>query len=199
MARLPDGTCDRPGCGVHLRPRQCTAHSKRTGKHCQNDAKHHMEVCRHHGGSAPQVIAAAETRRQHAEAVAAVVSLGLPREIDPHAALLEELHRTAGLVSVYEELVVTGGVDGLVVETMFGPKPSGFVEELRKERRHFADVAAACLRAGVEAAQVAIAEEQGKVLADVIGAIMAELGHDVTDEGVRQLVGRHLRLVAAAG
>jgi hypothetical protein len=51
--------------------------------------------CRLHGGASPN-------GRKHAQAqqaVAAVVTYGLAREIDPHQALLEELHRTAGHVA----------------------------------------------------------------------------------------------------
>ena len=194
MARTDDGTCDR--CGVELRPRQCTAHCKRGGKHCRNDARHDMDVCRMHGGTAPQAIAAAERRREEAEAVRAVHALGLPRDVDPHTALLEELHRTAGLVATYEALVVNDGVGGLVVTTMFGPKPSGWVQELRKERKHLADVAAACVRAGVDAARTQLAEQQGLLLVEVIKGIVGDLGHDPAAPDVREVVGRRLRLVA---
>src|SRR5438445_284324 len=51
--------------------------------------------CRLHGGKTRthQVAAQAEMVRQ------AVVTYGLPREVDPSQALLEEVHRTAGHVA----------------------------------------------------------------------------------------------------
>ena len=41
---------------------QCTARSKQTGKRCGQTAISGSNVCRHHGGGAPQVKAAAEAR-----------------------------------------------------------------------------------------------------------------------------------------
>ena len=43
-------------------PRRCTAHSSRTGKQCKQRAIRGGTVCVTHGGSAPQVIAAARRR-----------------------------------------------------------------------------------------------------------------------------------------
>lgn len=197
MARQPDGTCSK--CGIELRPHQCTAHSKRTRKHCGNQALDDMDVCRHHGGRSPQAIAAAERRREEREAQDAAATYGLPRHIEPHVALLEELCRTAGHVAWLGDLIADGDKTTVTTATMFGVKPSVWVELYQRERKHYGDIAAACLRAGVEAAQVALAEQQGRLLVEVIGAIVTELGHDIAAEPVRQVVGRHLRLVAGSG
>lgn len=43
-------------------PRQCTAHSSRTGERCRHSAIHGAEVCWTHGGAAKHVRAAAERR-----------------------------------------------------------------------------------------------------------------------------------------
>lgn len=72
----------------------------RSGKACGLPAGHgtdHVGVgrCSRHGGATKTHVVAA--RRE--QAVRAVATYGLPREIDPHAALLEELHRTAGHVA----------------------------------------------------------------------------------------------------
>ena len=42
--------------------RQCTAHSRRTGKRCRRSAIKGSNVCANHGGSAPQVKARANLR-----------------------------------------------------------------------------------------------------------------------------------------
>ena len=85
----------------------------------------------------------------------AVATYGLPRTIDPHRALLEEIYRTAGHVdwlagkvrehdgedlvwTVIENKTVTIG-DGKPVgpvEIKSGGKPSVWLELYRKERQH---------------------------------------------------------------
>jgi len=62
--------------------------------------------CRLHGGLSPSGIKAAGVQ----QARLAVRAYGLPREVDPHSALLEELHRTAGHVAWLGSQVA--GLDG---------------------------------------------------------------------------------------
>src|SRR6266511_3154403 len=76
--------------------RQCTATAKSTGWRCTHRPMRGQRVCRHHGGSAPQAKAAVERRDERDEAERAVQTYGLPRDIAPDEALLEEVHRTAG-------------------------------------------------------------------------------------------------------
>lgn len=58
-----------------------------------------------HGGRAPQVVAAAQRRLDAAAAAEAVATFGLPREVDPLQALMEEVHRTTGYVAWLESLI----------------------------------------------------------------------------------------------
>ncbi len=59
---------------------------------------HGQTVCRKHGGKAPQNLNAAARRLGEAEAKAAVVALGLPVDVSPSDALLDEVRWTSGHV-----------------------------------------------------------------------------------------------------
>ncbi|MEU8199505.1 hypothetical protein AB0C10_37550 [Microbispora amethystogenes] len=149
--------------------------------------------CKLHGGATPNHGTAA---RQE-QARRAVVTYGLPREIDPAAALLEEVHRTAGhvawlnaRVSEMEEADLVWGVTEEVdkssgefpgTDTTKAAKPNVWLELYRQERKHLVDVSAAAVRAGVDAALVRLTEQQGAILAGVVsrtadGLLAAVLG-----------------------
>lgn len=76
---------------------------KRNGDPCGASPIKGGKRCVRHGGKAPQVLAAAARRLAEAEAketmVKAVRTLGLPIDIDPGKALLDEIHWTAGHVA----------------------------------------------------------------------------------------------------
>lgn len=82
--------CNRP------HPR-CNGHNKQ-GEPCMRWPRRGATVCPRHGGKAPQVVAAAERRRQAEDLALAAKTYGTPIEIDPATALLQELHRTQGIV-----------------------------------------------------------------------------------------------------
>lgn len=83
-------------CGAKLR-------GKNAGKTCELAPAEGAKRCWRHGGKAPQVQAAAERRVAEAAAretmARAVRTLGLPIDIDPGKALLDEIHWTAGHVA----------------------------------------------------------------------------------------------------
>lgn len=87
----PCGKCGQP----HAR---CNAHRKSDGEPCTQRPMHGQRVCKVHGGMAGQNRAAAARRIERAEAEAAVVTLGLPVDVSPSDALLEEVRWTAGHV-----------------------------------------------------------------------------------------------------
>lgn len=165
--------------------------------------------CKNHGGSTPthRVAVQAELARR------AVATYGLPRDIDPAAALLEEVHRTAGHVSWLQVKVaeldeadlvwgVTEQVDKQATEfggtdTTRAAKPNMWLTLYQQERKHLAAVAKAAIDAGCNERLVRLAEEQGAVLAGAIRAILADLR--LTDEQqamVREVVPRHLRALS---
>lgn len=79
-----------------------------------------QQVCRLHGGKAPRSLAAAEKRGQDRAAREAVKTYGLPVDVSPTEALLEEVRWTAGHVQwlrawvqeLEQSRLVWGGEDG---------------------------------------------------------------------------------------
>lgn len=172
-----------------------------------------QRVCNTHGGSSPQAKAAAARRLQVADAEQAVVTFGLPREIDPRDALLEEIYRTAGAVDWLHQQVLRLEAEEITwgkaeeVEKQAGEFPgvdttrkaavNVWVELWQKERKHLVDVSKAAIAAGLEERRVRLAEQQGSLLAGVIKAILGDL--DLSPEQVArvpEVVPRHLRAVA---
>ena len=177
--------------------RQCTAKAKGSGKRCKRPPTVGGTVCAMHGGKAPQVKAAIERRRQERAAVLAVESFGLPREVDPHAALLEELHRTAGAVQwlgavvsdierdalVWGDAKETHGAHQDEGEKVRSEKRAGvnvWVQLWQAERKHLVDVSRECIKSGIEERRVRVAEAAGQQLASVVRAVLDRLG--LTDE-----------------
>ena len=191
---------------------------KRDGEPCGAVPIRGGRRCVRHGGKAPQVKAAAELRLATAAAQkqleTAVRTLGLPVDIDPGKALLDEIHWTAGHVAWLREKVqelqaedlVWGrekhedgvGPQGIVDVTTEKAGPSVWYELYLKERDHLAKVSALALRAGIEERKVKLAESQGALVADVIRRVLDALG--LTPEQqllVPSVVPRELRALAA--
>lgn len=163
--------------------RRCIGH-RTDGAPCKAYAMQGGTVCRVHGGTAQQVRQRAAARAAEEKAERAVVTYGLPREIDPAAALLEEVHRTAGhvawLAAKIRELDdddLTWGVTQetektatLVpgTDTKSAARPSVWLELYHRERKHLVRVSKAAMDAGISERLVRLAEQQGTMLVDVI-------------------------------
>jgi len=124
-------------------------------------------------------------------------TFGLPREVDPHTALLEELHRSAGVVSwlgaVVSDIESENVVWGKTREKV-GGDDAGITHEAgvnvwvklwTEQRKHLVEVAKACVSAGIEERRIQLAESQGQMLASVVRAVLERL--ELTD-GQRKLV-----------
>lgn len=183
----------------------------RAGTPCQQKAGWGTEHvgygrCKLHGGKSP----AGRVQGARLAAEAAVVTYGLPREVDPHEALLEELWRTAGHVSWLATKLSAGEesdlkqyapagsyqsvVDG-VDRALVWEKPSIWLDLYERERKHFAAVAKTCIDAGIQERVVRLAEQQGALIARVIDGIAADLGWK-DDPRFPDVVRRHLTLIA---
>lgn len=168
--------------------RRCTAVAKGSGRRCKRPAIVGGTVCAMHGGSAPQVRAAADQRLLDRQALLAAEAFGLPREVDPHTALLEELHRTAGAVQWLGAIVadldqgsivwgrVRDKVGGEDHGTTSEARPNAFVSLWQVERKHLVEVSRACISAGIEERRVRLAEQAGQQLAAVVRAVLDRLG-----------------------
>lgn len=152
--------------------------------------------CKLHGGCVPNQIKHA----QKAQAKEAVATYGLPIEVDPHTALINELHRTAGHVAYLRQIVAELEHDDLkqrqVGENGTIERPAVWVQLYADERKHLAAVAKTCIQVGIEERRVQLAEEQGQLFAQVIRGILEDSGVDPTSKDSREIVRRHLALVA---
>lgn len=177
--------------------------------------------CRLHGGNTPSH----RRRAERAEAERAVATYGLPVDVDPREALLQEVHRTAGHVAWLGQIVAAlehGGsgyrrdtiVEGEDEREIFVPlsglkqlskdgkfeKPSVWLEIYQQERRHLREVCAAAVSAGVQERAVQLAEQQGVALAGAIRAILGDLQLSPEQLAlVPAVVPRHLRALTTNG
>lgn len=175
--------------------------------------------CKRHGGSttAQTVAAGREIARRECD------RLGIPVEVDPGEALLQELWETAGNVAFYRSLVQdlpthpdpdeyhppetqddpghwTRGEPGVYGRTYHATgvptgegKPHILVALYNDERKHLAAVAAAALKAGVEARRVEIEQQRAELMADVFRRVFDDPELELTAEQ------RRTGLVKAAG
>jgi hypothetical protein len=200
--------------------RQCTARA-RSGKRCARIAPPGATVCSVHGARAPQVQAAAKKRVQRSVAERAVITFGLPRDIDPFVALSEELARTNGHVLWLAEIVAgltkeelvwgvtseehgsgTGQREGDTSKTRHEAQPNVWLELYHRERKHLLAVAAVCLDAGLAEREVKLAEEQGRMIAQLMQSVADDKELRLDEEGksnFRRVVSRHLRMVGDSG
>ena len=169
-----------PKCSAIHDPEKCSGHTG-AGRQCRKRPINGATVCRTHGGSAPQVIAAAQRRLEERKAVLAAETFGLPREVDPHTALLEELHRTAGAVEWLGAVVADLKRNSLTwgkTRSKTGGEDHGTTYEARPNAYYA--VAKTCVDVGIEERRVRVAEESGRLLAGVVRAVLDRL--DLTEE-----------------
>lgn len=175
-------------CEEHKRY-ECTRPRNRGRGICHGSAIADSGRCRMHLGKKAQVVIAEAKALEAAER--AVVTYGLPRDISPTEALLEEVRYTAGHVAWLREKVReiedTDLVWGVTEEkdisaSEFGgtditraAKPNAWLELYYRERKHLVDVTKAAISAGIEERRVRLAEAQGSLLNDVIRRILARL------------------------
>lgn len=138
---------------------------------------------------------------------------GLPVDINPVDALLQEVHRTAGHVAwlaervreLHDSEIIWGRTETVDrtagefpgVDTTESAVPHAWVKLYQSERAHLAAVCKAAISAGLDERRVRLAESQGAMLASVIRAILDDLS--LTPEQqvlVPDVVPRHLRAIA---
>jgi hypothetical protein len=202
---MPRKAAPTPKCGARTRtPDQhpCT--------HTAGEGTDHVGFghCKLHGGASP----GGKKHAQRQAAEHAVATYGLPRDIDPADALLEEVHRTAGAIDFLTAQIRELDPDALVWGwTEFKNKTGGddegvtdtqaaginvWLELYHRERRHFVDVCKAALAAGVEERRVKLAEQQGELAGQALRAILTGLSLTASQrKKVPGLVREHLTLL----
>lgn len=193
---------------------QCTSKSKQSGKRCKRTPAIGLDQCAMHCGlSKAERDQVAERFLAEQQASKAVITYGLPRDISPTDALLEEVRHTAGHVAWLREKVREIEDADLVwgmteqaeksatefpgVDVTYQAKPNAWLDLYYRERAHLVAVTKAAISAGIEERRVKLAEQQGALLVQVIRGILGEL--DLTAEQqakVSDVVPRHLRAVA---
>ena len=120
-----------------------------------------------------------------------VATFGLPEDIDPAQALLDEVQRTAGHVRWLGAVVAGLKQDDLVwgkaeeLSTPTGPTikyksgPSVWVQLYQTERKHLAQVCAAAISAGVSERMVKVYERVGDVFVEMMEGVLSDL--ELTD------------------
>ncbi|MFE2712224.1 hypothetical protein ACFXKI_09600 [Streptomyces mirabilis] len=200
--------------------RRCWSRSKKAdGGQCGAMAMTGQNVCRYHGGSAPQSLKAGEKRATEEKARALVETYGRKIETTATEALLDEVQWTAGHVAWLRERVqeiesdaVVAGRDSEhplvwgVTKEKSGGEDRGTTEEAapniwlklyQQERTHLVRVCAEAIKAGVEERRVRLAEQQGQLVAQAIRAILDDLNLTARQlELVPEVVPRHLRALA---
>lgn len=185
----------------------CNAHTKGKGtKLCSKQAgwgTDHLGYgrCKLHGGSLPN-------HRENAKRLIAkegVRAFALPLNIDPKDALLEELHRTAGIIAFYEYQINELAPKGTIADTLTGPvgtegpTESGAIQTPKteahiwirlhqEEREHYVKIAKVCIDAGIAEREVRIAEAQAAMIAQGIRALLQALNIPLDDPKVRSAI-----------
>lgn len=150
--------------------------------------------CKFHFGSTPNNGTAA----RKAQATEAVIAFGLPREVDPHTALIEEVRRTAGAVSWLQEKIQSYIPDDLIKAPEAGDQMGPlWLSKYKDERRHMVEVCRTAIACGIAERQVQQAEHLGAIVAEALRRSLKALGHEVTPE-VLEVVSTQLRLVEEA-
>jgi hypothetical protein len=166
-------------------------------------------------------MAAAERRLETDRARTAAETFGLPLDIDPHQALLDEVHRAAGVVAwiavqvahIDRDDVVWGtakeishdsdvdGTSGAVSTTEHRAGSNTWVKLYGEERDRLVRVAKAAIDAGVSERLVRIEERKGEMIAQLIADLIDDDSIGL-DDGQRQAMritaAKRLRALPAA-
>lgn len=150
--------------------------------------------CGRHGGNSPKAKAAAEQRTAQQELTRQVGTLGIREkypDIDPGQALLSEIQISHAHVQWLRAKVAEIEPNELVwgvTKTEAGIGPQGPVDTTTqeagfhtwyqlytREREHFAKLTTMALKAGIEARKIALAEQQGAMVARALQEIFGKL------------------------
>lgn len=165
--------------------RRCKARSKKSGDRCRRYAIPGGSVCAMHGGSAPQVRAAAERRLEaaaiEAETSSALAWLGEKAIDDP----LDELGR---LATESRALTTALGarVNALKTITEYDLKESPSIKaeiqlyERAMDRTH--RMLETLIKAGYMERQLKIAEDEASVIAGVVKRVLQQVGLSSTQQ-----------------
>lgn len=185
------GKRDGPKCGGKLHGRDGT---------CELPAGWGTEHkgygrCRKHLGNSPTVAKAAERERLEHEVRAELARLDVQPVDDP----LRELQQLAGQVLAWKDAIgrLVNDLESIRYEGEFGEQLRSEVALFERAMDRCERVLVAMARLNIDERLVKISEAQGHLVVEVMQAALAELGLDrATQDAIRPVIARHLRLVA---
>jgi hypothetical protein len=139
--------------------------------------------CRIHGGNTPS----GKKSAQKAIAVAGRDTYGLPIDVDPAQALLDEVHRTAGHVAWLGAVVAAlrkgdlgwgitkvkrGGDD---FGTTYESKLNVYLSLYQDERKHLTKVCETAIRAGVEQKRLTLETHRAELMVSMLELLFGQL------------------------
>jgi hypothetical protein len=174
-----------------------------------------------HGGGASKVKAAAAERVRQGEIVEAARVYGVPREVAAEVGIREEIWRTAGairwlsgIVAELDQQEIVFGATRLERVTRRGTGPGGadtetsvavreaklnlWVEQLFRERKHFADICAKAVSLGLAERELVLEEELGRLWSATMRAVLCDKALGLSPaqlEKAPEVVVSHLRMV----
>jgi hypothetical protein len=147
----------------------CGAYVKKRGKPCGLPKGHGTNHpgsghCKWHFGNT-------ETGKENAakEAGLSLLKYTDPVSLDPTSALLQELHRTAGMVAYLDQQAAKWEVD---TDKEIPDHQRQWMRVHMVERKHLVEVSKTAIAAGIAERQVQLAEQQGAILAMAIEGIL---------------------------
>lgn len=174
---------------------RCRGTAKSTGQQCKNQAIRGGFTCRVHGTAKGTPARAAADRRIEQERVnremtKAAATYGLPRDIDPGQAMLEEVQRTAGHV-----LWLQMQVNTIPQAELFDDKHAVLLATYRQERAHYGRVTTDAVRCGLKVKQLDLLEELAQNVVRAMRVMAEELGFSPDDPRVVAGSARGLRVI----
>lgn len=174
---------------------KCSAHTK-AGKPCGQPVVLGATVCRYHGGSAPQVAAAAAVRVTLANARTTLGAYGIVDADELEALALgdviQELLTAAAkqraTVLWLEAKVAAGDETGLMVTVMGVRSPSPYLTLLRLERQTYTALLVQLKKLGIE--EEAVRQEQRRLddLGVRVSRSFARAGLDLSDPMIQEIL-----------
>ena len=128
-------------------------------------------LCKHHMGNTP----AGKIAGARAAVIGMAKVYGEPRDIDPYDALLEEVQRSAGIVTWMDGKIGELTDSDIMELTKEGYKPAVWIDIHRLERAHLARCCKMAIDAGIAERTMKLAEDQGRLLAAAITEIVASI------------------------
>ena len=179
--------------------------------------------CKLHTGATPNGYMHAAKEDAQRLMMKDMPTMGNPQDIGPHEAILQEVKRTSGHVEWLRMVIASIGIDPMSPAAEIAQEESGFLPEGAKkamiqfteagmdagawvkiyqdERKHLVSVCKAAVAMGCAERTVALAEDQGRMVASVIRKVLGDPTLALTNAqqaAVPEIVRRELEVIDVA-